>query len=94
MDYDSTSIPARYRAARELPASVMQEWLSSVRRSVPLPPGSRIADVGCGTGRFSMGLADAYRLGARVMVDNMLAHDADEGIRAFLEKRKARWQDR
>jgi ubiquinone/menaquinone biosynthesis C-methylase UbiE len=60
LDYDSTSIPARYRAARELPASVMQEWLSAVRRAVPLPPGSRIADVGCGTGRFSVGLADAY----------------------------------
>ena len=60
MDYDSTSIPARYRAARELPASVIQEWLSTVRRAVRLPPGSRIADVGCGTGRFSTGLADAY----------------------------------
>ena len=60
MDYDSTSIPARYRGGRELPASVMQDWLSAVRRSVPLSPGSRIADVGCGTGRFSMALAEAY----------------------------------
>ena len=48
------------RAGRELPAPVMQDWLSAVRRSVPLPPGSRIADVGCGTGRFSMALAEAY----------------------------------
>jgi enoyl-CoA hydratase/carnithine racemase len=44
--------------------------------------------------QIEMSLADAYRLGARVMVDNMLTHDADEGIRAFLEKRPARWQDR
>src|SRR5262252_374862 len=43
--------------------------------------------------QIEMSLADAYRLGARVMVDNMLTHDADEGIRAFLEKRPARWQD-
>jgi enoyl-CoA hydratase/carnithine racemase len=44
--------------------------------------------------QIEMSLADAYRLGARVMVDNMLTHDADEGIKAFLEKRPARWQDR
>jgi enoyl-CoA hydratase/carnithine racemase len=44
--------------------------------------------------QIEMSLADAYRLGARVMVDNMLTHDADEGIRAFVEKRPARWQDR
>jgi enoyl-CoA hydratase/carnithine racemase len=44
--------------------------------------------------QIEMSLADAYRLGARAMVDNMLTHDADEGIRAFLDKRPARWQDR
>jgi enoyl-CoA hydratase/carnithine racemase len=43
--------------------------------------------------QLDMGLADAYALGARVMVDNMLKRDADEGIRAFLEKRPARWED-
>jgi enoyl-CoA hydratase/carnithine racemase len=42
----------------------------------------------------NMGLADAYRHGARVMVENMLKRDADEGIRAFLEKRPAIWEDR
>jgi enoyl-CoA hydratase/carnithine racemase len=41
-----------------------------------------------------MGLADAYRHGARAMVENMLKRDADEGIRAFLEKRPAVWEDR
>jgi len=60
MDYDATSIPERYRAARELPGPVMLRWLSAVRASAPLPRGSKIADVGCGTGRFSVGLADAY----------------------------------
>lgn len=60
MDYDSTSIPERYCAARDLPAPIMRQWLSAVRQSAPLPPGPRIADVGCGTGRFAMGLADVY----------------------------------
>ena len=60
MDYDSTSIPERYRTARDLPARVMWQWLSAVRQSAPLAPGLKIADVGCGTGRFSMGLADVY----------------------------------
>jgi hypothetical protein len=29
-----------------------------------------------------------------VMVENMLARDAEEGINAFIEKRDAKWQDR
>jgi hypothetical protein len=29
-----------------------------------------------------------------VMVDNMLAHDAEEGIGAFIEKRNPTWEDR
>ena len=60
MDYDSTSIPTKYRSARGLPAPTMRRWLSAIRRSAPLRPGSRVADIGCGTGRFSVGLAEAY----------------------------------
>ena len=38
-----------------------------------------------------MSLAEAYDYAACVMVENMLARDAEEGIGAFLEKRKPRW---
>jgi enoyl-CoA hydratase/carnithine racemase len=38
-----------------------------------------------------MGTADAYQHTSCVMVENMLAADAEEGISAFLEKRKPRW---
>ncbi len=38
-------------------------------------------------------LPEAYRHCAQVMVDNMLALDAAEGIDAFLEGRKASWQN-
>ncbi|MGA1613514.1 MAG: enoyl-CoA hydratase [Lutimaribacter sp.] len=40
-----------------------------------------------------MPLAQAYGYAAQVMVDNMLARDAEEGIGAFIEKRAPQWQD-
>jgi len=39
-------------------------------------------------------LAAAYRYTAEVMTTNMQAHDAGEGIDAFLAKRAPVWQDR
>lgn len=40
-----------------------------------------------------MPLSDAYDYASGVMVDNMLAHDAEEGIGAFIAKRAPQWQD-
>ncbi len=40
-----------------------------------------------------MSLAEAYRYAAEVMTENMMARDAEEGIGAFIEKRKPKWQD-
>src|SRR5437764_9147396 len=39
-----------------------------------------------------MGLADAYEHASRVMVENMLSADAEEGIAAFLDKRRPTWR--
>ena len=39
-----------------------------------------------------MTLADAYEHTSRVMIENMLAGDAEEGISAFLEKRQPNWR--
>jgi len=44
--------------------------------------------------QLELNLADAYRYTAEVMVENMLARDAEEGIGAFIEKRAPRWEDR
>jgi enoyl-CoA hydratase/carnithine racemase len=41
-----------------------------------------------------MPLAQAYDHASGVMVENMLARDAEEGIGAFIEKRAPQWQDR
>ncbi|MFT5211024.1 MAG: enoyl-CoA hydratase/carnithine racemase [Flavobacterium sp.] len=40
-----------------------------------------------------MTLSDAYVFGAKVMVENMLTQDAQEGINAFIEKRSPTWSD-
>ncbi|MDX2257941.1 MAG: enoyl-CoA hydratase, partial [Hyphomicrobiaceae bacterium] len=37
-------------------------------------------------------LGDAYAYAADVMVQNMMAEDAKEGIGAFIEKRKPTWR--
>lgn len=39
-------------------------------------------------------LSDAYDYASEVMVTNMLARDAEEGISAFIEKRDPKWEDR
>jgi len=38
-----------------------------------------------------MNMDEAYRHASRVMVENMLARDAEEGIGAFIEKREPHW---
>jgi len=43
--------------------------------------------------QIEMPLADAYDYTAQVMVENMMARDAEEGICAFLGKRKPEWKD-
>ena len=44
--------------------------------------------------QLELGLAAAYDYVGEVMVENMLARDAAEGIAAFLEKRAPTWEDR
>jgi enoyl-CoA hydratase/carnithine racemase len=41
-----------------------------------------------------MALEEAYRHASAVMVENMLARDAEEGIGAFMEKREPGWEGR
>ncbi len=41
-----------------------------------------------------MGLDEAYDYCSRVMVENLLFRDAEEGIGAFIDKRRPAWEDR
>jgi len=44
--------------------------------------------------QLELDLAGAYDYAAKVMVENMMARDAQEGIAAFVEKRFPAWKDR
>lgn len=41
-----------------------------------------------------MNLASAYRYVTEVMVENLMARDAEEGLSAFIDKREPKWEDR
>jgi enoyl-CoA hydratase/carnithine racemase len=43
--------------------------------------------------QLEMGLSEAYDYASRVMTENMLAAEAEEGIGAFVEKREPKWPE-
>ena len=44
--------------------------------------------------QLEMPLRSAYKYTSKVMAENMMSQDANEGISAFLEKRKANWKNK
>jgi enoyl-CoA hydratase/carnithine racemase len=44
--------------------------------------------------QIELPLSEAYTYATEVMVENMLARDAEEGIGAFIDKRQPKWEDR
>jgi enoyl-CoA hydratase/carnithine racemase len=61
----------------------------AARSAVTVRMGKRGFNAQCG-----LPLAEAYDAASAVMVDNMMAADAEEGIGAFLGKRAPVWQDK
>jgi enoyl-CoA hydratase/carnithine racemase len=74
-------------------ASLMQEALAIAGKIAEKSP----ATVAIGKATFyaqaEMPLKDAYAHATKVMVENMMARDAAEGISAFLDKRKPQWKN-
>ncbi len=64
-DYDQSDISQDYDQARKLPAETLALWLETIAEHAPPAEVQIAVDVGCGTGRFSAGLA-GY-LGAKVL---------------------------
>ncbi len=69
-------------AARALAEKIAEKPTSTVR----LGKKTFYAQIG-------QDLASAYAIAGRAMVENMLHADAVEGIGAFIDKRKPKWQD-
>ena len=44
--------------------------------------------------QLEMPLREAYKYASKMMTLNMMAVDAQEGISAFLEKRKPKWKNK
>jgi ubiquinone/menaquinone biosynthesis C-methylase UbiE len=81
MDYDKTDIPQTYQQARDLGPAVLDLWMNVVADHVDVETVRSVLDLGCGTGRFSQGLAthlDADVLGL------------DPSIKMLHEARKTR----
>ena len=57
MDYDATDIAATYDLGRSHGPEFLDLWMSTISSYVNERPLKTILDLGCGTGRFSEGLA-------------------------------------
>ena len=79
---------------RAVPAGQLTEATMELARKIA---GKSIQTLKTGKGAFyrqiDMDLKHAYDYAAHIMTENMQALDAEEGIDAFLQKRKPVWQD-
>lgn len=61
VNYDETSIPENYNRARDHGSTFLAQWMKVVASHVVGLEITRVLDLGCGTGRFSQGLAEHFR---------------------------------
>jgi enoyl-CoA hydratase/carnithine racemase len=78
---------------RIVPSEALTEAVNSTARTIAAKSPTAVK-LGKRAVREQSGLplADAYGCTSRVMVENMLAADAEEGISAFIEKREPEWR--
>ena len=60
VDYDKTSLPEGYDRGRDHGPGVLALWMKEIESRVRGRSIRRILDLGCGTGRFSQGLASTF----------------------------------
>jgi ubiquinone/menaquinone biosynthesis C-methylase UbiE len=60
VDYDRTNIPEGYDRGRDHGPEALALWMSEIESRVRGRSIRRILDLGCGTGRFSQGLATRF----------------------------------
>ena len=76
-----------------LPGELRAETDKVIDRLLARPPNVLALGKRAFYEQLRMPLADAYRFGSATIVGNMLMDEAEEGIAAFIEKRKAVWHD-
>jgi enoyl-CoA hydratase/carnithine racemase len=80
---------------RVVPAAALDEKVTALAREIAAKSPLTVA---IGKEAFyrqaELGLDAAYAYASEVMTRNMLAHDAEEGVDAFLQKRPPRWEGR
>ncbi|MDP1640296.1 MAG: enoyl-CoA hydratase [Hyphomicrobium sp.] len=74
------------------PGEVLDEALSLAGKIAGKSPLTVAMGKAAFYAQAEMPLKEAYAYAAKVMVDNMMARDAEEGISAFLDKRKPEWK--
>ena len=74
------------------PGEVLDEALSLAGKIAGKSPLTVAMGKAAFYAQAEMPLKEAYAYAAKVMVDNMMARDAEEGISAFLDKRKLEWK--
>lgn len=60
MDYDQTTMPEAYDRGRKPPEGVLDMWLDRIAAALADRDIRDIVDLGCGTGRFTEGLARRF----------------------------------
>jgi SAM-dependent methyltransferase len=60
MDYERAGVAETYRRVRTLPSETFALWRDLLRELVPTRGIVRVADLGCGTGRFVGCLKEAF----------------------------------
>ena len=90
MDYDLTNIPEGYDRARDHGPGYINLWMNEIESQLDGQRISGIVDIGCGTGRFSEGLA--ARFGTIVygvdpsnkMLEQALAKKCDDRVQYLI----------
>jgi ubiquinone/menaquinone biosynthesis C-methylase UbiE len=58
--YDRSGVHRTYDVARRLPAGTLKQWMEAIAGAAPQEGVHHILDLGCGTGRFAIPLAERF----------------------------------